>query len=159
MVESREMQSLSRAVSALDLQATLAEVQNQSERSQRYSKDQLLRLRPVEKNGEKVEVAEVDPLDGVKTPPERAAPHPPPPTPVSPATQASGVEQVEEFRQENVEPVAEEKKESEKVVSPPKILNQPIKKQPVPVKDPNKVKKPKPAPPSGFEGEFIFDHQ
>ncbi len=158
MAETREMQSLSRAVSALDLQATLAEVQNQPERSQRYSKDQLLRLRPVEKNGEKLEIAEVDALDGVKTPPELAAPHPPPPTPVSPATQASDVKQAEDIKQENVKPVTEER-EREKAVSPPKILGEPRKNQPVPAKDPKKVKKPKAAPPSGFEGASIFDNQ
>ena len=77
---SPEDGELSRAVSYLDLNEALTASQNECE-GPRYSKDELLRLRPeIEKHPEHVEVAEID-LDGVMTPPSQTCPGPPPPTP------------------------------------------------------------------------------
>jgi hypothetical protein len=77
-------EELSRAVSSLDLNAALTASQNEP-RNGRYTKEELLSLRPeesgdVEKHVEQVGVAKVG-SDGVTTPPTRICPNPPPPTP------------------------------------------------------------------------------
>lgn len=86
MVTPEDAQAaLSRAISDIDLNKALKEVQNQPE-NLRYTAKDLLSLRPEKDNGERVEATEVGcpTPDGVMTPPFSSCPKPPPPTPATP---------------------------------------------------------------------------
>jgi hypothetical protein len=88
MAEHHE-KKLSRGVSQVDLAAALTSLPKEQENIVRYTKEELLSLRPKgeRKNGAHVEFVEVgSPPDGVMTPPNFVAPAPPPPTPASPGT-------------------------------------------------------------------------
>lgn len=100
MVTSEDAQAaLSRAISDIDLNKALKEVQNKPE-SLRYTAKDLLRLRPGKNNGEHVEVAEAGLQDGVMTPPFSPCPNPPPPTPATPSN-ASNVNSSDERAKED----------------------------------------------------------
>lgn len=91
--------ALSRAISDIDLNKALKEVQNKPE-NLRYTAKDLLSLRPGKNDGEHVEVAEVRLPDGVMTPPFAPCPNPPPPTPATPSN-ASNVNSSNERAKED----------------------------------------------------------